>query len=108
MTYKSRANCGVIPVTMILAQSSCVMVWCAAWYVLMCRPGIIPCAVTCTSRYFALVVVCILSLLPLILIDLQSPCQVEEYCGKYNVSGRENSHGGKARVCARAFPPSLE
>ena len=41
---------------MILALRSCVMVWCAAWYFLMCRPGIIPCAVTCTPRYFALVV----------------------------------------------------
>ena len=45
---------------MILALRSCVMVWCAAWYFLMCKPGIIPRAVTCTPRYFALVVVCIL------------------------------------------------
>ena len=40
----------------------------------------------------------LLSLLALILIDSQSPCQVEEYYGKYNVSVGENAHGGKARV----------
>ena len=80
MTYKSRANCSVIPVTMILALRSCVMVLCASWYFLMCRPGIIPCAVTCTPRYFALVVVCIRPvangghLKSLLLVELSNMC----------------------------------